>query len=186
MPPDILPGRPFFYLRHGETDWNLQGLAQGRKDIPLNETGRRQAREAAASAVGLGIERIVASPLIRAAETANTVGAAIGIEPEFNPDLMECSWGEREGQSLQPWFNDWLADRLVIPGADVLSDFVDKAAVTIGKIIAEDDRPTLIVAHGVVYRGIQKILGWDQVTIPNAVILEHTPDLKAGWRVFMR
>jgi probable phosphoglycerate mutase len=186
----MLPNRPFFYLRHGETDWNLRGLAQGTKDIPLNETGRRQARDAAASAVGLGIERIVASPLSRAAETAVTVGNAIGLEPEYNPALMECSWGEREGQSLEPWFKDWLEGRLVIPGADILADFVDRAAIKIGDIIAEDDRPTLIVAHGVVYRGVQKVFGWDQVTIPNGTILEHVPDAEtkdtAGWRVFMR
>lgn len=182
----MLPNRSFFYLRHGETDWNLKGLAQGTKDIPLNGTGRRQARDAAASAVGLGIQRIVASPLSRAAETAQAVGQAIGIEPELNPALMECSWGEREGQTLDPWFKDWLDGRLIIPGADVLADFVDRATVTIAEIVATDDRPTLIVAHGVVYRGIQKVLGWDQVTIPNGVILEHKPDEEVGWRVFMR
>lgn len=182
----MLPPRPFFYLRHGETDWNLRGLAQGRQDIPLNETGRRQARDAAASAIGLGIERIVTSPLGRAAETAWTVGDAIGIRPEENPGLMECSWGGYEGQSLDPWFKEWLAGRMVIPGADILSEFVDRAALKIAEIVAEDDRPTLIVAHGVVYRGIQKVLGWNQMTIPNGVILEHKPDAETGWRVFMR
>ncbi|WP_425403863.1 histidine phosphatase family protein [Hwanghaeella sp.] len=182
----MLPQRPFFYLRHGETDWNKQGLAQGTKDIPLNETGRRQAREAAASAPGLGIQRIVASPLDRAAETARTVGKAIGIEPVYDQGLIECSWGEREGDTLEPWFRDWLEGRLVIPGADILAEFTDRAAERIAQVLRADDRPTLIVAHGVVYRGIQKLFGWDQLTIPNGVILEHRPDGEAGWRVFMR
>ena len=38
---------PFWYLRHGETDWNAQGLSQGSIDIPLNPTGLEQARSAA-------------------------------------------------------------------------------------------------------------------------------------------
>lgn len=182
----MLPNRTFFFLRHGETDWNLQGLAQGRKDIPLNENGRRQARDAAASAVGLGIERIVTSPLSRAAETANTVGDTIGITPEDNPGLMECSFGEQEGNSLDPWFRGWLDGSVTIPGADVLSDFVDRSAELIGSILREDDRPTLIVAHGVVYRGVQKLMGREQTTVPNGVILEHHPSPDDGWRVLMR
>ena len=182
----MLPARPFFYLRHGETDWNLRRLAQGRQDIPLNETGRRQAAEAAASATGLGIERIVTSPLSRAAETASAVGTAIGIEPEPNPGLMECCFGEQEGKSLDPWVKDWLAGSVVIPGADILADFIDRAARQIADILEEDDRPTLIVAHGVVYRGVQKLMGREQLTVPNGVILEHKPDGETGWRVFMR
>jgi len=182
----MLPNRCFFYLRHGETDWNLQGLAQGRKDIPLNETGRRQAREAAASAIGLGIERIVTSPLGRAAETARTVGDAIGITPEDNPGLMECSFGEQEGNRLDPWFKGWLDGSVTVPGADVLTDFIDRSAQVIGDILKQDDRPTLIVAHGVVYRGVQKLMQREQLTIPNGVILEHVPDERAGWRIFMK
>ncbi len=182
----MLPNRKFFFLRHGETDWNLRGLAQGRKDIPLNETGRRQAREAAASAAALGIERIIASPLSRAAETASTVGTAIGVKPQHNPGLMECNFGEYEGAVAKPWFQDWLDGRLVIPGADVLADFMDRTALVVASLLADDDRPTLIVAHGVVYRGIQKLTGQDHVIIPNGVILEHLPDEKFGWRIFMK
>ena len=186
----MLPRRKFFYLRHGETDWNLRGLAQGTKDIPLNETGRRQAREAAVSAAGLGIERIVTSPLSRAAETASTVGAAIGIEPEENPGLMESCFGEREGQATGEWYRDWLAGRIVVPGADICADFLKRRTELIGSILAADQRSTLIVAHGVVYRGLQQLFGWENTTVPNGVILEHVPDVKAGtgagWRVFMR
>lgn len=182
----MLPDRPFFFLRHGETDWNLRGLAQGRRDIPLNDTGRRQAREAAASATALNIQRIVTSPLSRAEETARTVGAAIGIEPEHDPGLMECSFGEREGEPAGDWFRDWLAGRILIPGADICADFIDQRAGRIASIIAADDRPTLIVAHGVVYRGIQKLFGWEDRTVPNGVILEHVPEPGTGWRVFMR
>ena len=65
---------PFWYLRHGETDWNRQGLSQGSIDIPLNELGLAQAREAAVRLRNRGITSIVASPLSRARVTAEIVG----------------------------------------------------------------------------------------------------------------
>ena len=56
--------------RHGQTDYNLQGRIQGRDDIPLNETGREQARRAADGIAALAPTRIVSSPLTRARATA--------------------------------------------------------------------------------------------------------------------
>ena len=63
----LTPSRSFSGLRHGATDWNRQGLFQGRTDNPLNEDGLRQAHEAASLLRDVGIGRIVASPLVRAA-----------------------------------------------------------------------------------------------------------------------
>ena len=74
----IIP-RPFWFLRHGETDWNAQNLAQGNVDIPLNEHGLAQARAAAAALIGRGIEVIAASPLGRARQTADIAAAALGV-----------------------------------------------------------------------------------------------------------
>ena len=53
----------FWFLRHGETDWNAKGLSQGNVDIPLNATGIAQAQAAAPMLVNRGIASIVASPL---------------------------------------------------------------------------------------------------------------------------
>ena len=57
-----VPKRKFLFLRHGQTDWNLQGRFQGHSDIPLNETGLAQARLAAERLSGQGIELIISSP----------------------------------------------------------------------------------------------------------------------------
>ncbi|MBU6500106.1 MAG: histidine phosphatase family protein, partial [Rhodospirillales bacterium] len=51
---DILEQSAFWFLRHGETDWNAQNLSQGNVDIPLNETGLAQARSAALLLRGKG------------------------------------------------------------------------------------------------------------------------------------
>ena len=70
--------RPFLYLRHGETAWNKEGRMQGATDIPLNETGRSQAHLAAETLAGVHIDRIISSPMARAAETADVVSASKG------------------------------------------------------------------------------------------------------------
>ena len=61
-----IPPAPFFFLRHGETDWNRERRLQGNIDVPLNATGLAQAEAAAKRLVGAGVATIVASPLARA------------------------------------------------------------------------------------------------------------------------
>ena len=72
-----------YLVRHGETDWNRQGLSQGSVDIPLNELGLAQAREAAQKLRGRGIASIVASPLSRARVTAEIVGEVLGLDGDL-------------------------------------------------------------------------------------------------------
>jgi len=87
------------YLRHGQTDWNAQNRVQGRTDIPLNETGRAQARERAAELLSHRppVEIIYASPLLRAKETAEIIRGALGVPLRFDDRLMEQCFGKLEG-----------------------------------------------------------------------------------------
>ncbi len=91
------PSRAFTCLRHGATDWNREGRFQGRTDNPLNEDGMRQAQEAAAMLRGLGISRIVASPLVRAARTAEIIAAAIAVPLAIDEGIIEFDFGSLEG-----------------------------------------------------------------------------------------
>ena len=68
--------------RHGQTDYNSQGRIQGQVDIPLNETGRDQARRAADGIAALGPTRIVSSPLARARATAEVLASLTGLSVE--------------------------------------------------------------------------------------------------------
>ena len=76
--------------RHGETDDNLEPIrAQGFRDTPLNDTGRRQAAELAERLARDGIVSLWSSDLSRARETAEIVGARIGLEPRLDARLRE-------------------------------------------------------------------------------------------------
>ena len=99
---------PLIYLtRHGQTDWNAEGRFQGQRDIPLNETGRGQARaNGAALAARLGGAdgfNFVASPLDRTRETMEIVRGAMGLDPtDYRTDdrLKEMSFGDWEGLTM--------------------------------------------------------------------------------------
>jgi broad specificity phosphatase PhoE len=84
-------------VRHGETDWNASGRLQGHTDRPLNDYGRRQARELADRLGDDGIAAIYASDLSRAKETAEIVGARLGLPVVIDADLRERNWGSWEG-----------------------------------------------------------------------------------------
>jgi broad specificity phosphatase PhoE len=84
-------------VRHGETDWNASGRLQGHTDRPLNDYGRRQARELADRLADDGVAAIYASDLSRAKETAEIVGARLGLPVVIDADLRERNWGSWEG-----------------------------------------------------------------------------------------
>ena len=86
-----------FIARHGETAWNLENRVSGRTDVPLTDKGLQQAQTLARNAVGRGIEVIIASPLLRARQTAQAVSDAIGVEVQIDERLMELDFGIFEG-----------------------------------------------------------------------------------------
>jgi probable phosphoglycerate mutase/uncharacterized phosphatase len=95
------PSRSFCGLRHGATDWNRQGLFQGRTDNPLNEDGLRQAHEAVETLRGAGVTRIVASPLVRALKTAEIIAEAIAVPLTIDAGIIELDFGSFEGRPVR-------------------------------------------------------------------------------------
>ena len=90
-----------YLVRHGETEKNKERLLQGRSNLPLNETGIRQAEEAGRyfRERGITFDRIYSSPLLRAVQTARIIA---GEDTELIPDdrLLEMDYGPWEGTSL--------------------------------------------------------------------------------------
>lgn len=86
-----------YLIRHGETEWNVGGRWQGVLNIPLNDEGRAQARALAVYLAGQAIDAIVASDLSRAYETAQIVGAQLGMTPTPDPRWREMNLGMFQG-----------------------------------------------------------------------------------------
>ncbi len=105
------PRPTVYYIRHGETDWNVAGRLQGRRDIPLNERGRMQAAHCGEILRDLfardkrdpsGLD-YVSSPLQRACQTIELSRPALGLPAEgyrIEPRLAEIAFGEWEGFTI--------------------------------------------------------------------------------------
>ena len=88
-------------VRHGVTDWNLEGRMQGRTDIPLNAQGLVQAKAAARRLAAERLDRILSSPMSRALGTALPIASAHGLTPEVREDLHEAHMGFWEGMTWE-------------------------------------------------------------------------------------
>jgi broad specificity phosphatase PhoE len=86
-----------FLVRHGETADNVKMRYVGIRDEPLTNEGKKQAQQAAAALAQLPIDRIVTSPLSRAANTAAAIQSGCGVELRIDARLAEGSFGRWEG-----------------------------------------------------------------------------------------
>src|SRR6476619_8228527 len=143
----------FALVRHGQTDWNAQRRLQGSTDIPLNDVGRGQARDAVATLSGYEWDAIVSSPLSRAAETADLIAAGLGLSVARRvPELTERSCGPAEGMQAGPEL-----EALRIPGGFKGAESEDEAAdrgLAALEALAEEfrGRRVLAIAHGKLLR----------------------------------
>jgi broad specificity phosphatase PhoE len=171
---------PFWFLRHGETDWNAQGISQGNVDIPLNPTGEAQARAAAQKLKGRGIATIVASPLSRAKVTAEYVGAALGLPVAIDRDLREVGFGVQEGQPMSSWFTDWISGAFTPEGAETFAALRARAVAAANRATALSPA-VLLVAHGALFRSLRAAMGIEPVMrTQNAVPIFCEPPRGSG------
>jgi probable phosphoglycerate mutase len=166
---------PLFYIRHGETDWNVAGRLQGWHDPPLNAVGRRQAA-ACANILRDLIEReghspadygYVASPLQRARQTTEIMRAALGLAPNdyrIDSRLREIGFGEWEGltfRDVRARAPQALAARerdkwnFMPPGGESYA----QVAVRMREWYDALDGNTVVVAHGGTARALIGVLG---------------------------
>jgi probable phosphoglycerate mutase len=139
-----------FLVRHGTTDWNLEGRLMGRSDVPLNDRGQNQAAGLAAALAGFPIRTVLASPQRRAQETAARIAQALGVEVATEPLLAEVWLGRWQGKrydelvgdpDLEPFFRDaaYRCDA-VEPSEDV------RERVT--RVVEGLTNSTVLVSHG--------------------------------------
>jgi len=177
-----LTATPFWFLRHGETEYNAAGLSQGALDISLNATGRAQAANAGPLLAGQGIAAIISSPMLRTRETTEGVNEFLRLPVTFEPDLREVIFGGMEGKPLMPWFPEWLEGRYTPEGAETFADLSARVELAMARVLALPG-PVLIVAHGGVFRAIRDLMGLKKEGLtPNAVPLYCEP-IETGWEI---
>ncbi len=161
----MIPLRRFYFLRHGQTDWNREGRYQGVTDVPLNATGVLQAREAAAALAGVQIDMIVASPLIRALKTAAIVSETVGAPMHIDSGLRERNFGSFDGHVVREMklkFGvplDMEAPSILPSDADCWGEIFERVPPVIGHWLAANPQATfLFVAHGGVFDALHSFL----------------------------
>eukprot|EP00274_Cyanoptyche_gloeocystis_P003053 CAMPEP_0196651442 /NCGR_PEP_ID=MMETSP1086-20130531/394_1 /TAXON_ID=77921 /ORGANISM="Cyanoptyche gloeocystis , Strain SAG4.97" /LENGTH=235 /DNA_ID=CAMNT_0041981441 /DNA_START=120 /DNA_END=827 /DNA_ORIENTATION=+ len=193
-----IPKKPFFFLRHGQTDWNrADGLRlQGHQDTELNDTGKLQADRAGDVLRTVHFLAVYSSPLKRALETARIVlDAGHGTLPLHTDDgLREQYFGPWEGRYVHEIAHELGFNRSAVSDISVLAGYVPESAEseyaltnrvrsTLQRILAEPG-PVLIVSHSGFLRVTCRILGLENRYRQNATPLFFSPDSVAkGWTV---
>ena len=148
----------FYFLRHGQTEWNRLGICQGQSDIPLNETGIAQAEMARDALAGIGFTGIVSSDLARARRTAEIVNEAHGVPLRTMKGLREIRFGGLEGQPKPDPRYDVLLEQAVRQGGESFARFADRVMEGLEDALSGGGLP-LIVAHGGVFHALRARLG---------------------------
>ena len=142
-----------YFLRHGETDWNVMGRIQGRTDIPLNSNCFRQAKEISEFLTNLNIDYIVTSPLKRAQDTAKIVQEKVNVDLIVMEEFIELSFGDAEGMTLDERLKLY-PDR-VYPNQE--EEYSFKTRFSKGLDIVQNkyrNKNVLIVSHGALINAI--------------------------------
>jgi probable phosphoglycerate mutase len=149
-------------VRHGQTDWNLARRIQGATDVPLNDTGRDDARRAARVLAGEQHDAIYTSPLVRAQETAQIIASTLGLgSPALTRGLRERTFGEGEGMLVEDYLTSWGDWTSPVPGAETLEEVRDRALDSLERIVRASRRRSapraesiVVVSHGGVIRSL--------------------------------
>ena len=126
-----------YLARHGETAWSVSGQHTGRTELPLTESGKRNARALGARLHGLVFAKTFTSPLRRAARTCELAG--FGSVAELDPDLMEWDSGRSEGRRTVEILEerpDWQLFRDGCPGGESPAEIGARADRVVGRLRA--------------------------------------------------
>lgn len=173
--------------RHGETDFNVPPQRfMGWTDEPLNERGREQARRLAEAVRGRGVVAIWSSQLSRARETAEIVGAAIGVAPEVDARFAESyrgrwerrAWTDIEREEPEAWAA-WRrgGTDFRFPGGESLAEHQERVLAGLDAV-RSGPRPALVIAHGGTIRAIaaarhpRGLDAFHELDVPNATLID--------------
>jgi len=147
----------FFFLHHGETDWDRDGRVAGRINAPLNGRGLAQARRAGEILLDAGIRTICTSPQDRALVTADIVAAHIHAPVVVVDGLKDCCFGPLDGATGGDWFTAWRHG--VTPEGAESAERFQKRGIAAMNAALERPGPVLVVAHPAIYQAFMGAAG---------------------------
>jgi len=186
-------------VRHGETAWNAEGRVQGQLDIPLNDTGRAQARATAAALAGRDFTAIYCSDLMRVRQTAEPSARRLALPVVYTAELRERHYGMFETLTYvevrEKFPTEYARFRDKDPefdfqGGESLRAFNERSLKAVGDLIGRHQGEQILVfTHGgvleMVYRHARAVglSSPRDFEIPNAGInwFEVSP---AEWKVW--
>ena len=171
-------------MRHGQTDWNIQGRTQGWKDTPLNDCGLEQARSAASKLKNCQIETIYASDLKRAKKTADVISAALDLPIHYTQKLREMNFGKAEGIKksdlaakfpyIYQAFNDIKnpgRDEIGYPEGETIGEVQQRFMKFINRLRTDGRQNVLLVTHGMVIRLFTEAVFSKTIRLDNGSVL---------------
>ncbi len=171
-------------LRHGQSEWNRVGRWQGQADVALSEMGRQQAHRAGERLRRFGITHIYSSDARRALETAQIVGAHLGLTPTPRADLRESDIGQWAGLTTseikQRFPDEWAAMQarreVRRGGGETYGELRARTFAIAQQIVARHaGEQILLVSHGAAIRAmISQALGFDLHTMHSLWIGSNT------------
>ena len=154
------------FIRHGQTDWNVQGKIQGSYDSELNATGIEQAMSLSEKLFNLNYKfsKIYSSPQKRALKTAEILSKSSNVDYISVKDLQEMNMGKWEGLSWREVeenypneYKEWHLNRRYTktPEGESYQDMLERVLKAIHKIINENNENVVIVSHSAVIMCLQ-------------------------------
>ncbi|TYK52245.1 histidine phosphatase family protein [Actinomadura decatromicini] len=193
--PQREPGKRRLVLwRHGQTAWNVERRFQGQADIPLDETGVQQARRAARLLAGLRPTALLASPLRRAADTAQALADITGLPVRYDKDLVERGGGAWEGLTNREIRERYPAEHAAWdpPGGETSAQVAKRVGAALERALdgLEPDGQLVVASHGAALRlGMSHLLGlpeetWERLGgLSNCCWSVITEMRDGGWRL---
>lgn len=187
--------RSFYFIRHGQTDWNAAEKVQGSSDIPLNSRGGEQAIHAARVVSRQPIDLLITSDLCRASETAHLINLGLGLEVVIEPGIREKNFGILEGKTLTEMdaLEEIINRDTTRPmqsngkrqpqGAEFYDDFEARVLKAIEANLQKYPKANILfISHGAVFKAIHTALFGEKLGCENAV-LYHFEKTADGWKL---
>ena len=174
-----------YLVRHGQTAWNKEEIFRGRTDVPLDETGLKQAELVSEYFKGMEIDAIYSSPLSRALQTAQKIAQFNDLKVQPLPGIIDMSFGKWEGRPHQEirekdskTYRQWVEEPHLVrlPGGEGLDDVRVRAMAALEEVMRKHPEKTLVLVS---HRVICKVLICAILNLDNSHFWQITQDTTA-------